>query len=278
MKRLNKPGFFAVLREQIKQNKRVFVVWAGLRLIVIAALVLSAIRQDYESVFICVLTLGLFLIPSFIQRNFSIQFPTTLQIVILMHIFAAQILGELSSYYIHVKHWDTILHTVWGFLCAAIGYSLVDILNEDNNFHVKLSPLYLAIASFCFSMTIGVFWEFFEFAADRLLLIDMQKDTIVHTISTVMLDETHSNIPIVIDGINSTSLNGQELGLGGYLDIGLYDTMEDLIVNFIGALVFSVIGYFNSKKDSRSRFAFHFIPRLKDEQGESLLSSDFEHL
>ncbi|MBQ7896298.1 MAG: hypothetical protein IJ364_07090 [Oscillospiraceae bacterium] len=264
MNDLNKRGFLSVLKEQIRSNHRVFVVWASLRLIVIAALVLSAIRQDYESVFICVLTLLLFLIPSLIQRNLDIQFPTTLQIVILLHIFAAQILGELSSYYIHFKHWDTILHTVWGFLCAALGYSLVDILNEDNNFHVKLSPLYLAIASFCFSMTIGVFWEFFEFAADRLLLIDMQKDTVVPIISTVMLDESRSNIPIIIDGIRSVSINGQDLGLGGYLDIGLYDTMEDLIVNFIGALVFSVIGYFSSKKDSRSRFAFHFIPRLKE--------------
>lgn len=264
MKRLNKVRIISDVREQIKSNKRVFIVWASLRLIVIAALVLSAIRQDYESVFICILTLLLFLIPSLIQRNLDIQFPTTLQIVILLHIFAAQILGELSSYYIHFKHWDTILHTVWGFLCAALGYSLVDILNEDNNFHFKLSPLYLAIASFCFSMTIGVFWEFFEFAADRLLLIDMQKDTVVPIISTVMLDESRSNIPIIIDGIHSVSINGQDLGLGGYLDIGLYDTMEDLIVNFLGALVFSVIGYFSSKKDSKSRFAFHFIPRLKE--------------
>ena len=252
------------LQEQIKNNRRVFVVWASLRLIVLAALVLSALRKDYESVFICVLTLGLFLVPSFIQRRLNIQFPTVLQIVILLHIFAAEILGELSAYYIHFTHWDTVLHTVWGFLCAAVGYSLVDILNEDNNFHIKLSPLYLAIASFCFSMTIGVIWEFFEFAMDRFFLLDMQKDTVLSYISTVTLDESKSNIPIIIQGIESMSVNGQELGLGGYLDIGLYDTMEDLLVNFLGALVFSIIGYFSSKKDSRSRFAFHFIPRLKE--------------
>ena len=252
------------LQEQIKNNRRVFVVWASLRLIVLAALVLSALRKDYESVFICVLTLGLFLVPSFIQRRLNIQFPTVLQIVILLHIFAAEILGELSAYYIHFPHWDTVLHTVWGFLCAAVGYSLVDILNEDNNFHIKLSPLYLAIASFCFSMTIGVIWEFFEFAMDRFFLLDMQKDTVLSYISTVTLDESKSNIPIIIQGIESMSVNGQELGLGGYLDIGLYDTMEDLLVNFLGALVFSIIGYFSSKKDSHSRFAFHFIPRLKE--------------
>lgn len=251
------------LTTQIKANKKVFAVWASLRLLVIAAMVLSILRNDYESAFICIVTLVLFLVPAFIQKGLNIEFPSALQIVILLHIFAAEILGELSSYYIHFRHWDTILHTIWGFLCAALGYSLVDILNQDNNFHFNLSPLYLAIASFCFSMTIGVFWEFFEFAADRLLLLDMQKDTVIPLISTVMLDESRSNIPIIIDGINAVSINGQELGLGGYLDIGLYDTMEDLLVNMIGALVFSVIGFFGSKSDNS--FAFHFVPRLKEE-------------
>ena len=264
MKKQHRLAAMNSLIEQIKVNKRVFVVWAGLRLMVIVALVLSALRREYESVFICLMTLLLFLIPAIIERKLNLEFPSALQIVILLHIFAAQILGELSSYYIHFKHWDTVLHTVWGFLCAALGYSLVDILNQDNNFHFNLSPLYLAIASFCFSMTIGIFWEFFEFAADRLFLLDMQKDTVIPLISTVMLDESKSNIPIIIDGINSVAVNGQELGLGGYLDIGLFDTMEDLFVNFIGALVFSVLGFFGSKNDGKSHFAFHFIPRLKD--------------
>ena len=264
MKSRKNLGFISSLRDQIMADKKVFVIWAGLRLLVLAALVLSVLRQDFESAFICILTLILFLVPAFIQRKLNVEFPSVLQIIILLHIFAAQILGELSSYYLHFPPWDTVLHTVWGFLCAALGYSLVDILNQDNSFHFNLSPLYLAIASFCFSMTIGVFWEFFEFAADRLLLLDMQKDTVIPLVSTVLLDETKSNIPIIIEGINSVSINGSELGLGGYLDIGLYDTMEDLFVNFIGALVFSVIGYFGSKNDGKSHFAFHFIPRLKE--------------
>ena len=264
MKHRKKSGLFSQLSEQVKSNKKVFAVWASLRLLVIVALILSTLRQDWANVFICLLTLLLFFVPAFIERRLSIELPSALQIVILLHIFAAEILGELSSYYIHFQHWDTILHTVWGFLCAALGYSLVDILNQDNNFHFNLSPLYLAIVAFCFSMTIGVFWEFFEFAADRLLLLDMQKDKVVPIISTVLLDESRSNIPIVIDGIESLAVNGQELGLGGYLDIGLYDTMEDLLVNMLGALVFSVIGFFGSKTNSKSHFAFHFIPRLKE--------------
>lgn len=269
MKKIRRSGYLADLKKQIKTNKKVFAIWVSLRLVVLGALVSSVLRQDYESMFICLLTLALFLVPSFLQRSLNLEFPSTLQIIILLHIFAAEILGELSAYYIQFRHWDTVLHTVWGFLCAAVGYSLVDILNEDNNFHFKLSPLYLAIVSFCFSMTIGVIWEFFEFGMDRFFLFDMQKDTVLSQISTVTLDQTRSNIPILVSGIESVTVNGQDLGLGGYLDIGLYDTMEDLLVNFLGALVFSVIGYFSSKKESRSGFAFHFIPRLKENDGES---------
>ena len=254
------------LKAVIRNNKQTFIIWAVLRLLVIAAMVLSILRGDYDSMFVCLLVLALFLIPAFIQKNFGIEFPSGLQIVIMLHIFATEILGELSCYYVRYPNWDTIMHTVWGFLCAAVGYSLVDMLNKDNRTHFSLSPAYLALVAFCFSMTIGVIWEFFEFGMDVIFLKDMQKDTIVYHISSVMLDETKSNIPIIIDGINAVAVNGQDLGLGGYLDIGLYDTMEDLFVNFIGALVFSVIGYFSAKKESMRKFADNFVPRLREDE------------
>ena len=255
------------LKSVIRNNRQTFVIWAVLRLLVIAVMVLSILRGDYDSMFVCLLVLVLFLIPAFIQKNFGIEFPSGLQIVIMLHIFATEILGELSCYYVRYSNWDTIMHTVWGFLCAAVGFSLVDILNRDNRTHFSLSPAYLALVAFCFSMTIGVIWEFFEFGIDVIFLKDMQKDTIVYHISSVMLDETNSNIPIIIDGINSVSVNGQDLGLGGYLDIGLYDTMEDLFVNFIGALVFSIIGYFSAKKAGMRKFADNFVPRLREDDG-----------
>ncbi|QEK18940.1 hypothetical protein LAJLEIBI_02964 [[Clostridium] hylemonae DSM 15053] len=112
---------------------------------------------------------------------------------------------------------------------------------------IRLSPVFVAIVAFCFSMTIGVIWEFFEFGMDQIFHFDMQKDTIVHTISSVMLDPAGGNHPEVIENITDAAVNGQSLGLGGYLDIGLIDTMKDLLVNFAGAVVFSVIGYFYVK-------------------------------
>ena len=138
--------------------------------------------------------------------------------------------------------WDTVLHTLNGFLMAAIGFALVDILNRNKKISFQLSPAFLAVVAFCFSMTIGVIWEFFEFGMDQIFHLDMQKDTIVNTIYSVMLDPAGGNHVVGVTGIRDVAVNGEALGLGGYLDIGLLDTMEDLLVNFIGATVFSIIG------------------------------------
>ena len=257
------------LRSAIRRQPVVFAVYLVLRLIVLASLVSAILRQEYESAFVCVLVLFLFMLPFFIQKNFGICLPSTLEIIILLFIFAAEILGELQSYFIQYPYWDTMLHTTNGFLCAAVGFSLIDILNRDAKIKFTLSPVYVALAAFCFSMTIGVLWEFFEFGMDRLFHMDMQKDTIVHTISSVMLDPTNSNIPITIDGITSVAVNGRDLGLTGYLDIGLYDTMEDLFVNFIGATVFSVIGYFYLKHRGEGKFAKAFIPTIEETDKET---------
>ena len=256
------------LRSAIRRQPVVFAVYLVLRLIVLASLVSAILRQEYESAFVCVLVLFLFMLPFFIQKNFGIRLPSTLEIIILLFIFAAEILGELQSYFIQYPYWDTMLHTTNGFLCAAFGFSLIDILNRDAKIKFTLSPVYVALAAFCFSMTIGVLWEFFEFGMDRLFHMDMQKDTIVHTISSVMLDPTNSNIPITIDGITSVAVNGRDLGFTGYLDIGLYDTMEDLFVNFIGATVFSVIGYFYLKHRGEGKFAKAFIPTIEETDKE----------
>ena len=200
------------LLAEAKKKPAVFTVYIVLRLIVVAILVSSILRGEYENAAICLLVLFLFLLPLFVQRNFGIELPGTLEIIILVFIFASEILGELGCFFINVPNWDSILHTTTGFLCAAFGFALIDILNRNDKIKFQLSPIYVALVAFCFSMTIGVLWEFFEFSVDRLFHMDMQKDTIVHTISSVMLDPTNKNIPITIDGITSVAVNGKNLG------------------------------------------------------------------
>ena len=264
------------MRMELREHKSSFVVYMVLRALVILTMILQFFNKNYENVFLCGLTLLLLIVPSFIQVRMKIELPTALEITILVFIFAAEILGEIQSYYIRVPVWDTVLHTINGFLMAAIGFALVDILNRSKKVTFQLSPLFVSIVAFCFSMTIGVIWEFFEFGMDQFFDLDMQKDTIVNVINSVMLDPTGSNIPVSIRTITDVSVNGKSMGLGGYLDIGLIDTMKDLLVNFIGAVVFSVIGYFYIKNRGKGRFARRFIPRLKSKDADFLEQAEEE--
>jgi len=252
----------------VENKKLVYTVYFVLRLSVILMLVAQWFNHNYENVLLCVLTLVLFMLPSAFERRLHIDLPDTLEIVILLFIYAAEILGEIQSYYTSYPGWDTMLHTMNGFLCAAIGFALVDILNREEKVSLHLSPFFMAVVAFCFSMTIGVLWEFFEFSMDQLALFDMQKDTVIHTISTVNLDPDHGTTAVIVKEIRDAILvleDGTQmpLGLGGYLDVGLVDTMKDLFVNFIGALVFSTIGYFYVKGRGSGRFVTRFIPRFQ---------------
>ncbi len=250
------------------KNKTTLTVYLVLRGLVIFVLIRSLLRREYQSMFLCALSLVLMVLPSIISKKLKIVLPSTLEIIILLFIFAAEILGEIHSFYVRIPNWDTMLHTINGFLCAAIGFCLVDMLNRDDQFSFKLSPLYLAIVSFCFSMTVGVLWEFYEFGVDQLLGMDMQKDTVVHVINSVNLDPTRSNTVIHIQDIVDTIVvhsdgTQESLGLGGYLDLGIIDTMKDLLVNFIGAVVFSTIGYFYVKQEGKGKVANRFIPKVE---------------
>lgn len=256
-------NMWKALGMELREHKSSFVVYFILRLLVIAVLILQIFNRNYENVFLCILTLLLLVIPSFVQVTMKIELPTTLEIIILVFIFAAEILGEIREFYIVFPFWDTVLHTLNGFLAAAIGFSLVDLLNRSEKMVFKLSPLFTAIVAFCFSMTIGVIWEFFEFGMDQLLGYDMQKDTVIHTIRSVMLDPSGGNHVTVIPHIKDVVVQGHNLGLGGYLDIGLIDTMKDLMVNFAGAVLFSIIGYLYVKNRGRGSLVRRFVPRKK---------------
>lgn len=231
------------VKKEIREHKSSFLIYLILRLMVIFVMVLQIFNKNYENLFFCLLTLLLLTIPSFLQVTFKIELPSLLEIIILIFIFMAEILGEVSQFYMIFPYFDTLLHTCNGFIAAAIGFSLVDILNNDERIQFNLSPLFVAIVAFSFSMSIGILWEFFEYIMDMIFLTDMQKDTIIHTISSVdLLNKVQGGL---ITDIYDLSING--IKLNGYLDIGLIDTMNDLIVNFIGATVFSIFGYFYSK-------------------------------
>lgn len=246
------------LKARISLNKKQFIAYSILRILVLFTAVRCAFTHNYESLAICVLTLVLFLLPSLFEQLLKIEIPPVFQIIIYLFIFAAEILGEVNKYYTAIPGWDTMLHTINGFLCAAIGFSLFNILNRGSK-SMQLSPFYLSLVAFCFSMTVGVVWEFIEFTADQMFFLDMQKDFVVSSFASVTLDESNTQIPVRISEITKTIIetkNGDPVVIeGGYLDIGIIDTMKDLMVNFIGAIVFSVIGYFYEARNKTKSVA-----------------------
>ena len=204
------------------------------------------------------------MVPQFLDKKLSVTIPVGLETVILIFIFSAEILGEINAFYVKIPIWDSILHTTNGFLMAAIGFALIDLFNRSEKFSIKMSPYFVAFFAFCFSMTVGVLWEFFEFSMDQFFGLDMQKDWIVTAINSVKLNPIGANVPIHVD-VQSVVINGEQWNLGGYLDIGLIDTMKDLIVNFIGAVVFSVIGILYLKNRERGKLAASLIPQVRNE-------------
>lgn len=253
--------------QDIFSHKWTLIFYVLLRMLTIFALVRSVMLHSFESTLYCALALILFEAPMWVSNKLRMEFSPVMEVIVLLFIYAAEILGEVNSYYVRIPGWDTALHTVNGFLCAAIGFCLVDMLNRSEHVELKLSPIYLALVAFCFSMTIGVLWEFLEYAGDAALHLDMQKDTLVKGFSTVYLDLTRSNSAVAVNSIAETVIHLSDGSIvtinGGYLDIGIKDTMKDLIVNALGALAFSTIGYFAAKSGTTARLARAFIPSVK---------------
>lgn len=263
------------LKVNSKYKGRDITVYVVLRFFVIITMIVQLFRGNYENVFMCILTLFLFMIPSIIDKRLNITLPNALETIIFLFIFSAEILGEVQNFYGIFKHWDTMLHTINGFLCAAIGFSLIDILNRSEKFHTKMTPISVALVAFCFSMTVGVLWEFFEFGMDTVFNTDMQKDRVVQTISSVTLNPEGKNKPVTVKNIDRTTIYYQENGEGkeitivdGYLDVGIRDTMKDLFVNFIGAVVFSIIGWMYIKDRDEYKFAEKFMPKIRKRENK----------
>ena len=252
------------LKNQIKSNPKNFLIYSILRILVIIVMIRSIFTRNFEAVFLCALSLILLLGPAFVEKNFQIEIPDGLEIGIYLFIFASEILGEIINFYEMIPWWDTMLHTINGFACAAIGFALVDLMNERKDGIKKLSPIYLSFVAFCFSMTIGVLWEFGEYTVDHLFLTDSQRDTLVKEFSSYTMDPSHEK-PLKISDIEYTEIHAKSgevyIVENGYLDIGINDTIKDLFVNLIGAILFSINGYVFVKKRTNKQLIEQIVPR-----------------
>ena len=256
--------FVKKMKKKYKEtNKKSIVVYLTLRLLVLISMIFQILMANFENALMCIVALFLFTIPTIVSEKLKIGLPSLLEAIIYLFIFSATILGEINNFYGIIPFWDTLLHTLNGFLCAGIGFSLVDLLNQNSK-RISLSPLYVVVVAFCFSMTIGILWEFCEFTADSIFRTDMQKDRIIQNISSVELNANGENIPTKVVDIEKTEIYSKDGTIttieNGYLDIGIIDTMKDLFVNFIGAIIFSVIGFLYIKNREKYKFTENFIP------------------
>lgn len=255
-----------LIKMAYRETKRSsLAVYLLMRFLVIVCMILQIIRGDLNNGLLCLLSLILLFTPIFIQNKYEITLPNGLEIAIYLFIFSAEILGEINNFYGTIPHWDTMLHTINGFLATAVGFSLIDLLNKNSK-GINLSPFYLCLVAFCFSMTIGVLWEFFEYGGDKFLNFDMQKDTVISTISSVNFNPNGENKTVIIDNIGKTIIYDNAGNLlatidNGYLDIGINDTMKDLFVNFIGAAVFSIIAFLALKSNKNNSLINNFVPK-----------------
>ena len=248
-----------------QRNRRSSViVYITLRISIIICMVSQLLSGDLNNAFLCALTLAMFTLPEILKRHLRMELPSLLESIIFIFIYASKILGEIYNFYGNIPHWDTMLHTINGFLCAGIGFGLVDLLNRNSK-KTNMSPIFVAFVACCFSITIGTCWEIYEYGSDKLIRSDMQKDSYVTDLSTVKLNPEGLNKSVLINEIDHTIIynkDGMELAVidQGYLDIGINDTMKDLIVNLIGAVIFSILGYYYVLNRDKYKFTENFIP------------------
>lgn len=234
--------------KKIRLNKLIRII---LSIIVIIVLVRQIMLKDWFMVFSCLYTLITFSIPTIFDKKFKIKFPFVLEIAIYLFVFAAEIIGEVGAYYITVSWWDDLLHTTSGMLLTSVGLFLISLLGKKNK-KLYLPTFYKVLTAFCFSATILVLWECFEFGMDNFFGTDMQKDTIITTINSVNLNKKRLNSSVELK-VTSLEVNDEDWikEYNGYIDIGLYDTMYDLLDGLMGTLLYSIFSYLYLNKKQK---------------------------
>lgn len=242
--------FIKTIKLKASESRTALFVYLLVNAITLYFAVVSIISSNLGNFILCLVSICLYTLPTVIPIIFKMYVPPLFRGILYIFILSSQTLGELAHFYLFIPHWDTGLHILSGFLCAAYGLALVYILNRDKK--IELNIFFLLLASMGITMLIAAGWEIFEFIMDYFGLFDMQKDYIVSHISTVKLGIDSHGAPTKIVGITRTiieSADGTSTVIdGGYLDIGIIDSMKDLINNFLGGIAFCILAYLALKK------------------------------
>lgn len=213
----------------MKSKKRLKIFYFSLRILTGLLLLVSIlnliINRDGDDisrgVFVVIQSLSILILsfgPSIIENRFKLEIPDFLESIFLIFIIAAQFFGEIVGFFVNISWWDDVLHTSSGFLIAIIGFSVLNTANRNPNKPLILRPIFISIFVFCFSMTIAVLWEFFEFSIDSLV--------------------AGSNMMRSVNSVTLVPLEGLA---------AINDTIHDLFLASISSIIVSIIGYFDAK-------------------------------
>lgn len=196
--------------------------------------------------------LAITLIPAFliVEYFLHLEFGYGFIVCVMIICFGGLQLGPGYDLYIKFPNFDEILHILSGFMFCCLGFALSKHFIHDDKLYVHIA------VGIMFSLALGLLWEMFEYAGSTIFGIDMQEDGIVDYIRSFYLSNSHNDITI-IEGITETIIkygDNQELVIPGYLDIGLYDTLNDMLVCLIGTVIYSVMMIFDKKRNLNEFF------------------------
>jgi hypothetical protein len=186
--------------------------------------VLLLLDQLWLSLFLVTLIIATLFAPIMFRNRLQVEIPAEFHFMAVVFIFASFYLGEIQDFYFRYWWWDIVLHATAGLLMGILGFLLVYVLNESKRVDLHMTPGFIAFFAFTFAVAIGAIWEIFEFGMDQIFGTVMQKP---------MLDDPS----------------------------GLTDTMWDMIVNAIGALIISITGWWYLKRN-RSFFVKDWIKKF----------------
>lgn len=242
-------------------NKFSFVAFIIIWILSFISFINAIVLGDWFKIGLAFSALILYFLPFFIYKIFQISLPTVLEIVYYLFIFAALILGEVFAFYGPYPHWDIVLHGLSGFILAGVGVFIITASIKN-----KAPKWIILLFAFCFSTTLGVAWECLEFSFDQIVRTDAQKDMHLTSISTITLQRDGGNKPVRLDQIEKEEIylqNGEVITIDeGHLDVGIMDTMKDLLINTAGAVIFVALAI----ADKKHRLTKNFIPTKKLEQ------------
>ncbi len=226
------------VKDRIKGSKSFLVVMALFLVICFDFIIYFMIKKLTRSLILSLISAFVFT-PMIVAFEYytGIKFGTPLLSMILFIILGGMILGPSLDFYFKFPHWDTLLHGLSGFVFACFGFAFAEKFiksNQSNAFYVYL------IAGFLISISIAALWEMFEYMGTFFMGLDMQEDQVINSFNSYYFSGSHSEV-FTVDNITKTIIyygNNEYLIVDGYLDIGLYDTLNDILICLGGNVLF----------------------------------------